>query len=115
MMMTWVVVVALGSVAGTTDVLRPVDIRSVEVGGEMGRRIDVTVENNLLVIDLEKDFLAPFLKREKSDGYIGLGKTIDAMARFCAYTQDARLIARKKAVVDALLASQEPDGYLGMF
>ena len=30
---------------------------TVKVGGEMGRRIDVTVTNNLLVIDVENDFL----------------------------------------------------------
>ncbi|HUW62778.1 MAG TPA: beta-L-arabinofuranosidase domain-containing protein, partial [Candidatus Bathyarchaeia archaeon] len=109
------IMLTLAACVGAGDVLRGADIRQVEVGGEIGRRLDITVENNLLAINLEKDFLEPFLKREKSDGYIGLGKTIDAMARFCAYTEDARLIARKKAVVDALVASQEPDGYLGMF
>ena len=84
------IVFFLLAAVGAADVLTPVDIRSVEVGGEIGRRLDVTVENNLLVINLEKDFLAPFLKRDEPYGYIGLGKTIDAMARFCAYTDDDR-------------------------
>lgn len=115
MLATGILAAALGMVMGVGDLLQAVDIRQVEVEGEIGRRLDVTVENNLLVIDLEKDFLAPFLKRDKPDGYIGIGKTIDALARFCAYTEDARLVERKKKLVDALLASQEADGYLGMF
>jgi DUF1680 family protein len=91
----------------------PADMGDVEVGGEIGRRLHATVDNNLLVIDAEKDFLRPFIDRKMSDGYIGLGKTIDSFARFAAYTGDRRVIERKKAVVDRLLASQEPDGYLG--
>ena len=45
------------------DVLRPLDVRQVRIGGEIGRRIDVTVNNNLLALNVEKDFLAPFRAR----------------------------------------------------
>ena len=86
----------------------------VRLGGEMGRRIDVTINNNLLVIDLEKDFLAPFQKKSAGDGYVGLGKTLDGMTRLAACTGDARLIERKNKLVADLLATQEPDGYIGM-
>ena len=43
--------------------LKALDLRQVKVGGEIGRRIDVTVRNNLLVLDAEKDFLAHFRAR----------------------------------------------------
>jgi len=48
------------------------------VGGEIGRRIDVTVNNNLLKLDVEKDFLAPFRRQDCTRGYVSLGKLIDA-------------------------------------
>jgi len=109
------VLLVLLAATGAADVLRPADLTAVQVQGEIGRRIGVTIDNNLLVADLENDFLQPFLDRGRDSGYIGLGKTIDAMARFCAYSQNKKLIARKKKVVNALLDSQEPDGYIGMF
>ena len=51
---------------------------SIKVGGEMGRRIDVTLSNNLLAIDVDIDFLKPLRERKKDSGYTGLGKLIDA-------------------------------------
>ena len=36
----------------------PLDLRQVKVGGEIGRRIDNTIFGNLMVIDVDKDFLA---------------------------------------------------------
>ncbi len=91
-----------------------VDVRQVKVGGEIGRRIDITVENNVLALDVDKDFLAPFQKRESTDGYIGLGKFIDSVARLAVYTKDERVEKLRKHLVEATLATQEPDGYIGM-
>ena len=42
------------------DALTPVELGKVKVGGEIGRRIDATIYNNLLKLDVEKDFIAPF-------------------------------------------------------
>lgn len=97
----------------SAEKLDALDVRQVKVGGEIGRRIDATVTGNLLAVDLDKDFLAPFLERNRTDGYVGLGKTLDAMARLAAYSGDERLVERKRQLVEKLLASQEPDGYLG--
>jgi len=86
----------------------------VKVGGEIGRRIDATIHNNLLVLDAEKDFLDPFRKRDQAEGYIGLGKTIDAAVRLAAYSGDERVLALKKRLVEEALMTQEPDGYIGL-
>jgi hypothetical protein len=86
---------------------------SVKVGGEMGRRIDVTVSNNLLALDADKDFLQPLRDRNMADGYWGLGKLIDASVRFSLYTRDERVLAFKQRLVAEVLKTQEKDGYIG--
>ena len=83
--------------AGT---LEPVDIRHVTVDGEIGRRVEVTVANNLLVLDLEKDFLLPFTERNRTGGYVGLGKLVDSMVRLAAHTGNEQLLERKKRAVE---------------
>jgi hypothetical protein len=100
------------------DVLTPIDLRQVKVGGEIGRRIDITVRNNLLAIDLDHDFLAPFQKRtaQEPDGSTGLvGMVIDSAVRLAAYTGDERVVAVKNHLVEGIIKTQEPDGYVGMF
>lgn len=105
----------LGSMpALASDRLEPIELGRVKVGGEMGRRIDVTANNNLLMIDVEKDFLQPFAAKNQSSGYVGLGKLIDSLARMAAYNGDPKLVERKKKVVAAAIGFQEPDGYLGL-
>ena len=39
------------------DEFSPLDLRQVKVGGEIGRRIDNTIYRNLMVIDVDKDYL----------------------------------------------------------
>jgi DUF1680 family protein len=102
------------SLAGASDALVPVDAREIRVGGEIGRRIDVTVHNNLLVLNVEKDFLQPFQQRKEKDGYIGLGKLILSAVRMAAYTHDEQVIAWKYRLVAATIATQESDGYIGL-
>lgn len=64
-----------------TDAFERFDLDSVQVGGEIGRRIEITVTNNLLQLEVEHDFLAPFVSKNRSGGCVGLGKLIDATAR----------------------------------
>lgn len=106
---------ALPAALLAADALSPLPLRDVKAGGEIGRRIDITVNNNLLVLDLERDFLAPLAARDPKSGYIGLGKLLLSAVRFAAYTGDARVIALKDRVVERAIAAQEPDGYLGFF
>ena len=110
-LMGWLSIMASSTLAYELDHI-PLD--KVKVGGEMGRRIEVTVRNNLLVLDADKDFLRPFQEKKNADGFVGLGMLIDAMARLAFHTGDTDLIARKEHVVAEAIAAQESDGYLGM-
>ena len=100
--------------ACAADRFTALDVRRVKVGGEIGRRIDATVQNNLLKLDIDSDFLQPFRERKSRNGYKGLGKTIDAAVRFAAYTGDEDVVVRKEYLVDEAIKTQESDGYIGM-
>jgi uncharacterized protein len=92
--------------------LQPIDISQIKILGEIGRRIDATVKNNLLVLNVEDDFLKPFREKSNAD-LVGLGFLVDASVRFAAYTGDRQVMAFKKHIVDETLAAQEMDGYIG--
>ncbi|NMC19792.1 MAG: hypothetical protein GYA33_05165, partial [Thermogutta sp.] len=83
-------------------------------GGEIGRRIAVTIEGNILQLNTEKGFLRPFKLRNAEGGYVGLGKLIDSVVRFAAHTQDPRLIELKQRLIAEITATQEADGYIGI-
>ena len=75
------------SAASADDMLMPLDLNQVRVGGEIGRRIDLTVHGNLLLLDIENDFLKHFRQRAGRDGsYIGLGKLIDSAVRLAGWS-----------------------------
>lgn len=64
------------------DVITPIGLQDVTVGGEFGRRINVTINNNLLRLNIDEDFISPFQQKDKKGGYIGVGKLIDASVKF---------------------------------
>ncbi len=104
----------LGGSGFGADVMRPLDLREVRVGGEIGRRIEITITNNLLVLDADRDFLPPFQARTNETGYIGLGKLIDATAKLAAYSGDSRVEALRRHLVAETIQAQQPDGYIGL-
>ncbi|MCA1902203.1 MAG: glycoside hydrolase family 127 protein [Candidatus Hydrogenedens sp.] len=93
--------------------LSQIPIDSIKVGGEFGRRMQTTIYNNSMVIDIDEFFLDDFRKKEDCDGYVGMGKTIDAFAKFAKYTNDPNVIKKKEYIVNTILGLQEPDGYIG--
>ena len=111
--------------------LAPVELGKVSVGGEIGRRIDVTIENNLLKLDVEHDFLDPFREKRRPDwkgregrmgfyadayrDYVGLGKLIDAAAKFAAYGNSKEVLDLKDRLVRGTLDCQDSEGYIGFF
>lgn len=96
------------------------DYRQVHVGGEIGHRIDNTIRNNILKLDIEKDFLAPFRggnytgMNDGSGPFVGLGNLINSTVRLAAYSGDEKLLKLKKFLVEETIKVQELDGYIGM-
>ncbi|MEI7938506.1 MAG: beta-L-arabinofuranosidase domain-containing protein [Verrucomicrobiota bacterium] len=101
------------SAALASDALIPLSLRDVQVGGEIGRRIAITITNNLLVLDADSAFLQPFKTRTAKDGYIGLGKLIDATVKLAVQSGDVRVLELKRHLVAETLKTQESDGYIG--
>ena len=94
------------------DQLVPAGLGNIKVGGEIGRRIDITVSNNLLKLGIDNDFLTSFLKKDDT-GYIGLGKLIDGAVKMAVYTRDEKVISLKNYLIAQIIKAQEPDGYIG--
>ena len=103
-----------GSTAKVTEAFQPLHPGEIKVSGEIGRRIDITLHENIQKINTDKDFISPFLQKSDTAGFVGIGMYIDALAKFAAYTNDNQVIAFKNYVIDKLISAQLPDGYIGM-
>lgn len=91
-------------------------VEILSLGGVIGHRIDSMVKGNLLQLEMEKTFLA-FFRKKDADGktYRGLGKTLDAAVHFAALAPDSEIVRWKDKWIDALISTQEADGYVGTF
>lgn len=99
--------------------LEPVFFNRSELGGEINRRILNVIYGNYMKIDLDRDWLDHFCHRTERNGkgyvYYGIGKVIDAGSLFTAYTGDENVAQRTKYLIETLLSSRDPDGYLGFW
>ena len=98
----------------TTDPLSPLALGEIRAGGEIGRRIDLTIQKNLLALDIDNDFLRLFREKNSPGGFNGIGKLIDAAVRFAAYNNTLELIDLKRYLIAELIKHQKSDGYIGM-
>jgi DUF1680 family protein len=120
-----VLILAMAAMASTafaagshefTGPFASIDPTQVKLGGEMGRRIDLTIQKNLLVLEVENQFLRAFrLKQSRPMDYIGIGKLVDATVSFARYSNAPEVVALKDRLVKELIATQLDDGYLGTF
>jgi hypothetical protein len=62
----WLAMTAASHGVDDRDAHSPVDVRMLTIGGELGRRIDLTAEKNLLALDVDRAFLAPLQGRVPS-------------------------------------------------
>jgi DUF1680 family protein len=99
------------------DRLRPVPLGEAQLSGEIGRRLHDLIYKNYMVLDSDGFFLAPFQRRPFSDDghYVGVGKVIDAGSLFAAYTGDPAVAAKTAHLVEGILQTRDPDGYIGTF
>jgi len=96
------------------DAMAPVELSDITVNGELGRRIDITINNNLFELKIDKDFIRPFQKKNGESGYIGIGKLVDASVKLAHYSGDTDVVELKNHLVAELLKTQGRDGYIGM-
>ena len=97
------------------DEWRSVPVDRVMLDGPLGRRIALTATNNLMKIDLEKDFFGPFREKTADGGFIGLGKLLDGAAYLAKYTGFSDVVERKREIARVLADTQDADGYIGYF
>lgn len=89
---------------------------AVRLGGFLGERCRKNAQQRLLTKN-EKDLLSGFQQRPGKQAWAGehVGKWLHAATLAWVYTGDAELRGKLDRVVNALLATQQPDGYLGTY
>lgn len=101
------------------DKLYPINVANVKLGGEIGRRIDVTMNNNIKKLDLNKNFISHFQQKlgpgAVGGAFIGMGMLIDACVRFAAYSHDPEMVLLKDNLIDKIINLQLNDGYSGFY
>jgi DUF1680 family protein len=98
------------------DVVEPAPLDQVRLGGWLGHRVDINAQNRLLTVDTAP-LLAGFQKKPGTHPWIGehAGKWLHAATLAWANNGDPTLRAKLDQVARALIAAQEPDGYLGTY
>jgi len=98
------------------DVLAPAAPEHVELGGYLGRKIDLCVRNRIFAQNPEK-LVAPFRQRAETACWQTefWGKWFLSAAAACQYTHDDAERTRLRDSVQSLLATQTADGYIGNY
>ena len=102
--------------ARLSDAAEPLSPSAVHLDGWLGNRVELNEKNRLLAVDTEP-LLAGFRKKPGSHPWIGehVGKWMHAATLAWAYTGDPALRKKLDRVAADLIATQEPDGYLGTY
>jgi hypothetical protein len=98
------------------DRFSPVDPGSVQLQGFLGERCSKNERARLLTKN-EDELLSGFQNRPGAQAWIGehAGKWLHAATLAWAYTKSESLRAKLDRVASALIAAQQPDGYLGTY
>jgi hypothetical protein len=100
------------------DVLRHAAPGAVHLDGWLGDRIDAAIANRVFAQDIDR-IIAPYRARtESNDGHWRCeywGKWFLSAAMAAGYDASPDHHARLSAALDRLLATQDPDGYIGTY
>src|SRR5262249_24699824 len=98
------------------DRFSPVDPGAVQIHGFLGERRKKNESGRLLTKN-ENELLAGFQHRPGKQAWVGehVGKWLHAATLAWAYTKSEALRAQLDRVASALIATQQPDGYLGTY
>ncbi len=96
------------------DVLTPARPESVHFSGRLGGKLDCCITNRILAQDTE-DLIAPFRAKIETRGWDSefWGKWFTSLTLADAYHSTPATRAMRDQVVQALLATAVPDGYIG--
>lgn len=95
------------------DPLNTIDPADINVGGEIGRRISITITKNILRRDVDKQYLRYFGPKNCQESFWGLGTFMDGVVKLAYYTREPKLIALKNHLVNTTIKDQDLDGYIG--
>ena len=114
--MTMAAMAALALVAvGAEDSSR--EIGNVRLKGLVGARLDRMIDNHVIATDVDY-ITAPFLEKTETKRWWQTefwGKYMHAAVPYAAYTGSPALAASLDRGIDRMLASQEPNGYIGNY
>ena len=98
------------------DKFSPIDPSAVRIRGFLGERCKKNESASLLTKD-EDQLLGGFQNRPGKQAWVGehVGKWLHAATLAWAYTKSEALRAKLDRVVSALIATQQPDGYMGTY
>ena len=98
------------------DALHAIEPDQVRIEGWLGARIDANMRGRLEVVDTVP-LLAGFIAKPGDQPWIGehIGKWLHAATLAWAYTRDDALRRKLDQAAAQLIATQEPDGYLGTY
>lgn len=98
------------------DVLTPAALDDVQLGGYLGRKVDLCVRNRILAQNWDK-LVAPFRRRAESACWQTefWGKWFLSAAAACQYTRNRAERARLGDSVQSLVTTQTADGYIGNY
>lgn len=104
------------TLAMPNDVFEALEPSQVKLTGWLGKRVLLNESDRLLEVELTP-LLAGYQQRPGSHPWIGehIGKWMHAATLAWQNTGDVRLKAKLAGAVKALIACQEPDGYLGTY
>lgn len=108
---------ALTAVAGqVADKTNPIQPSQIHLSGWLGQRVDANWKNRLMTVRLDER-IKPFQNPTEREGWSGehIGKWLHAASITWGYTHDPALRKRLDDAVTALIAAQNPDGYLGTY
>ncbi len=89
---------------------------TVRLRGQVGRRLDDCLKNNLMAVDVK--YITDTFRRKSEFWHWDTefwGKFMHSAVPFAQYTGDERFSRRIASGVDAVLSQQLPDGYIGNF
>ncbi len=98
------------------DRFSPSPVQGQKIGGVLGARILAGQNKRLLELDPEA-LVGKFRQRDPKSRFAGehLGKFFDAASQTWLLTSDPALKQKLDTLVSELLATQDPDGYLGTY